>query len=94
MLVAEQTAAGKLTRESGTLPGYWPGIYGCEYKNLSSIYVHSATARLALLQGDLTQAEVHNVALLLLHAWYLTESMLHICMMRSSLAEADIKLLS
>lgn len=52
-----QAAAAKLQREAGTVPGHWPGIYGCEYKNLSSIYVHTAKARLAALQGNLTVAE-------------------------------------
>lgn len=50
-------AEGKLEREAATLPGHWPGIYGCEYKNLSTIYLHTATARLAVLQGNLTLAE-------------------------------------
>ena len=53
-----QAAAAKLQREAGSVPGHWPGIYGCEYKNLSSIYVHTAKARLAALQGNLTVAEV------------------------------------
>ncbi|DBA79517.1 TPA: hypothetical protein ACH3X2_007704 [Trebouxia sp. C0005] len=52
-----RVAEGKLEREAATLPGHWPGIYGCEYKNLSTIYLHTATARLAVLQGNLTLAE-------------------------------------
>lgn len=51
-------AEGTLVREEATVPGYWPGIYGCEYKNLSTIYLHTATARLATLDGDMTAAEV------------------------------------
>lgn len=53
-----QVANGKLEREAATLPGHWPGIYGCEYKNLSTIYLHTATARLAVLQENFTLAEV------------------------------------
>ena len=53
-----QLADGKLEREAATLPGHWPGIYGCEYKNLSTIYLHTATARLAVLQENFTLAEV------------------------------------
>lgn len=53
-----QVAESKLVREEATLPGHWPGIYGCEYKNLSTIYMHTATARLAVLDGSFPAAEV------------------------------------
>ena len=53
-------ATGKLEREAATLPGHWPGIYGCEYKNLSTIYLHTSTARLAVLQENFTLAEVRS----------------------------------
>lgn len=52
-----QVAESKVVREEATLPGHWPGIYGCEYKNLSTIYMHTATARLAVLVGSLPAAE-------------------------------------
>lgn len=56
-----QEAEGSLEREEGTLPGPWPGIYGCEYKNLSTIYLHTAIARLAVLQGNYSAAEVSSL---------------------------------
>ena len=63
-----QVVEKKLVREDPTLPGHWPGIYGCEYKNLSTIYMHTATARLAVLEGNLSAAEVGT--LLLGCFWY------------------------
>ena len=57
----EQVAESKVVREEATLPGHWPGIYGCEYKNLSTIYMHTATARLAVLEGNLPAAEVSTL---------------------------------
>ena len=53
-----QVAERNLVREETTVPGYWPGIYGCEYKNLSTIYLHTATARLAISKGNMPAAEV------------------------------------
>lgn len=53
-----QVAESNLVREEATVPGYWPGIYGCEYKNLSTIYLHTAIARLATLEGNMSAAEV------------------------------------
>ena len=60
MDVAEpaQIAEGKFERESATLPGHCAGIYSCKYKNLSTIYLHTAAARLAVVDDDMPAAEV------------------------------------
>ena len=44
--------------EPATWPGGWPGIYGGDYKNLTRIYQHLASARIAVANGSLAVAEV------------------------------------
>lgn len=45
-------------QEEATVPGDFPGIYACDYKKLAQIMVKTAEARLALMQGDTSGAEV------------------------------------
>ena len=45
-------------QEEATVPGEFPGIYACDYKKLAQIMVKTAEARLALIQGDTSSAEV------------------------------------
>lgn len=45
-------------QEEATVPGEFPGIYACDYKKLAQIMVKTAEARLALMQGDTSGAEV------------------------------------
>ena len=49
-----------MVQELGAVPGPWPGIWSCDYKNLSMIYVHTATASVAVQNGNLQLAEVSN----------------------------------
>jgi tetratricopeptide (TPR) repeat protein len=52
-----QKLEAHMEREPGTIPGGWPGVYGGDYKNLTRIYLHLATARLAVANGSLPIAE-------------------------------------
>lgn len=53
-----QEAEGQVVQEESTVPGEFPGIYACDYKKLAQIMVATAEARLALMQGDASGAEV------------------------------------
>lgn len=53
-----QAGDGEVVQEVGAVPGPWPGIWSCDYKNLSMIYVHTATASVALQRENLQLAEV------------------------------------
>lgn len=53
-----QAVAAKVPEEEATHPGEWPGIYACDARNLLDVYVLTARARLAALDGDLRQAQV------------------------------------
>ena len=44
--------------EEATYPGEWPGIYACDARNLLDVYVLTARARLAALDGDIRSAQV------------------------------------
>ena len=55
---ATQEAEGKVKQEETTVPGEAPGIYACDYKKLAQIHLAVAQGRVALLQGNLTGAEV------------------------------------
>ncbi|KAK9789960.1 hypothetical protein WJX73_005679 [Symbiochloris irregularis] len=52
-----QDAADAMEPEEGTVPGAWPGIYACDYANLTQIMALTASARLSVLHGDLASAE-------------------------------------
>lgn len=53
-----QAADSKVMQESASVPGPWPGIWKCDYKNLSMIYVHTGTAAVAMQHTDFQLAEV------------------------------------
>ena len=48
--------------EEATHPGEWPGIYACDARNLLDIYVLTARARLAALDGDIRGAQASDGA--------------------------------
>lgn len=47
-----------MEKEQGAVPGGWPGVYGCDYKNLTRVMVHMAKARVAFARKNFTTAEV------------------------------------
>ena len=53
-----QAGDSRVVQEVGAVPGPWPGIWSCDYKNLSLIYVHTATASVAVQNGDLQLGKV------------------------------------
>lgn len=53
-----QAAAAEVPEEEATFPGEAPGTYACDSQKLLRIYVLTAQARLALLDGQLDQAQV------------------------------------
>ena len=53
-----QQLEGDMEREQGAVPGGWPGVYGCDYKNLTRVMVHMAKARVACAHKNFTTAEV------------------------------------
>lgn len=53
-----QEAAGEVGPSEPTVPGPGQGIYGCDYHALVGIYAHVAEARVHMLQGQGSSAEV------------------------------------
>ncbi len=51
-----------MPEEEATFPGEWPGIYACDARNLLDVYVLTARARLAALDGDTRDAQVSDSA--------------------------------
>lgn len=59
-----------MVQEQGAVPGPWPGIWACDYKNLTTIYLHTASAAVALKNKQLQLAEVRRSAALEWHHLY------------------------
>ena len=55
-----QDAARTVHREEGTVPGAWPGLYACDYANLTKIMSLTADARWAVSSNDLPAAQVRR----------------------------------
>ena len=56
-----QQLEGDMEKEQGAVPGGWPGVYGCDYKNLTRVMVHMAKARVAFARKNFTTAEVRQL---------------------------------
>ena len=70
-----QASAAKVPEEEATFPGEWPGIYACDVRNLLDVYVLTARARLAALDGDVQGAQVSDSAVSPPSLWYLLHSL-------------------
>lgn len=69
-----QAAEGTVVQEVGAVPGPWPGIWSCDYKNLTTVYLHTGTASVAMQNKDVQLAEVtsrHSMIVSGLTLWLL-----------------------